>query len=106
MPTKMVGMDDNIMAAWPAFKKKIFEIENKYLYYYMQMLVKYLDLLKMMYLKKHKMILIALILSSCKQAHVISKYFNTFPPASQIKIMHAILDKEETHLYILIKFTY
>ena len=72
----------------------------------MQILGKDLDLLGITYFKEHNLISVAPILYLRNQASAMSKYFNNLTTSNQIKMMYAILDKEEIHLHTLIKAMY
>ena len=70
------------------------------------MLAKDLDLLGKTYLREYKLISNAPAIQSCELARIISNHFSNLPLAGQVKMMYAILNKKETHLYTLIKSTY
>lgn len=97
---------NTITAALPMFREKASEIENKHLWHYVQMLAKDLDLLGETYLRKQKLTSNTPVIQSYELICIINNHFDNLPPAGQVKIMHAILNKEETCLHTLIKSTY
>lgn len=88
------------------FGKKVFKVNKKYLRYHMQIFIKDLDPHSIMYLKKYELTSNAPVIQSRKLVCIISNYFSNLLPTGQVKIIHRILNKEETRLYTLIKSNY
>lgn len=75
---KIEAINITIAAILSAFEKKIFEIKNKYLRHYTQILTKNLDPLGETYLRKYKLTSNALIIQSCELVCIIRNLFSNF----------------------------
>lgn len=94
-----------IASEMPVFVPKAIDIENKHLRRHVVNLMDDLEPLKSTYLKEHNLISIALIMRFSEQVCAIGEQFNNLLLAGQVQMMHAILDKKETHLYTMIRAT-
>lgn len=79
----MATINKIILTIISVFIRKLSKIKTKYLYHHKPMLIKNLDLLTFLYLKKENLILIASLMQFRKQNHVTGKYFDNFYLISQ-----------------------
>lgn len=99
----MVATKKTIFATMPVFVTKEIKTENKHLWRSTVNLINNLKLQQSLYLKEHNLMLIALMMRFSEQTCIEGKKFNNFLLVKQIQMIHAILGKEKTRLYTMIK---
>ena len=104
-PAKTAATDEAIGAAMLAFVAKATDIENKHLRRHSVNLMDSLELQQSLYLRKHNLTSIALIVRSPEQTRAMGEQFNNLPPAEQVQMMYAILDEDKTRLHTMIRTT-
>ena len=104
-PAKMAATDEAIAAAMSAFVAKATDIENEHLRRHAVNLMDNLEPLQSTYLREHNLTSIAPIVRSLEQTCAMGEKFNNLPPAGQVQMMHAILDKEKIRLHAMIRAT-
>lgn len=84
---------------------KVIDNKNEVLRCHAINLLNDLEPLQSSYLKKHNLTTIAPVVRISEQTCTMGKLFNNLPPTIQIQMMYAILNKEETRLYAMIRAT-